>query len=63
LVHFMWDYNITIQEGVSSITAGKPYFKESIVICLVFILIAVLITRHINKLILIDKVMKTNDEK
>jgi len=63
LVHFIWDYNITIQEGVSSITAGKPYFKESIVICLVFILIAVLITRHINKLRLIDKVMKTNDEK
>jgi len=56
-------YSITIQEGVNQIAAGKPYFKESIVICLVFILIAVLITRHINKLKLIDKVMKTNEEK
>lgn len=60
IVHFLWDYNISIQRGVSSTSTKNPYFFVSIIMCLTFIIVAVLMTKKIDKLRLIGKV-RIND--
>lgn len=56
MIHFLWDYNISIQRGASSTSTKSPYFFVSIIMCLIFITVAVLVTKNVDKLRLIEKV-------